>query len=144
MDTSTTTRRNHHGQAWPQEARPQALQGQPRKAAQRRFEVGWPLTASHDRGAADLDPQPLTKSFGCFLAAALLGDQRLHPLFDAVVAQAGGALLEVVAQLVAGLVGAFAVQQRPHLGECTDETRDKLRHHLEECPTCLRYYGVEE
>ena len=29
-------------------------------------------------------------------------------------------------------------------GECTAETRDKLRHHLEECPTCLRYYGVEE
>lgn len=29
-------------------------------------------------------------------------------------------------------------------GECTTETRDKLRHHLEECPTCLRYYGVEE
>jgi mycothiol system anti-sigma-R factor len=29
-------------------------------------------------------------------------------------------------------------------GECTIETRDKLRHHLEECPTCLRHYGVEE
>ena len=29
-------------------------------------------------------------------------------------------------------------------GECTSETRDKLRHHLEECPTCLRHYGVEE
>jgi mycothiol system anti-sigma-R factor len=29
-------------------------------------------------------------------------------------------------------------------GECTAETRDKLRHHLEECPTCLRHYGVEE
>ncbi len=31
-------------------------------------------------------------------------------------------------------------------GECTPpETRDKLRHHLEECPpTCLRHYGVEE
>ncbi len=29
-------------------------------------------------------------------------------------------------------------------GECTAETRDKLRHHLEECPTCLRQYGVEE
>ena len=28
--------------------------------------------------------------------------------------------------------------------ECTTETRDKLRHHLEECPTCLRHYGVEE
>ena len=29
-------------------------------------------------------------------------------------------------------------------GECTAETRDKLRHHLEECPACLRHYGVEE
>jgi mycothiol system anti-sigma-R factor len=29
-------------------------------------------------------------------------------------------------------------------GECTIETRDKLRHHLEECPGCLRQYGVEE
>ncbi len=29
-------------------------------------------------------------------------------------------------------------------GECTAETRDKLRHHLDECPTCLRHYGVEE
>ncbi|HEY7052941.1 MAG TPA: mycothiol system anti-sigma-R factor [Mycobacterium sp.] len=29
-------------------------------------------------------------------------------------------------------------------GECTAETRDKLRHHLEACPGCLRYYGVEE
>jgi mycothiol system anti-sigma-R factor len=29
-------------------------------------------------------------------------------------------------------------------GECTTETRDKLRHHLEECPTCLRQYGLEE
>ncbi len=29
-------------------------------------------------------------------------------------------------------------------GECTTETRDKLRHHLEECPSCLRHYGVED
>jgi mycothiol system anti-sigma-R factor len=29
-------------------------------------------------------------------------------------------------------------------GECSDESRDKLRHHLEECPTCLRHYGVED
>jgi mycothiol system anti-sigma-R factor len=29
-------------------------------------------------------------------------------------------------------------------GECTAETRDKLRHHLEACPGCLRQYGVEE
>ena len=29
-------------------------------------------------------------------------------------------------------------------GECTAETKDKLRHHLEECPGCLRQYGVEE
>jgi mycothiol system anti-sigma-R factor len=29
-------------------------------------------------------------------------------------------------------------------GECTTESRDKLQQHLEECPTCLRHYGVEE
>ena len=29
-------------------------------------------------------------------------------------------------------------------GECTAENRDKLRHLLEECPACLRHYGVEE
>jgi mycothiol system anti-sigma-R factor len=29
-------------------------------------------------------------------------------------------------------------------GECTPETRDKLRRHLEDCPGCLRHYGVEE
>ena len=29
-------------------------------------------------------------------------------------------------------------------GECTAETRDRLRHHLDECPACLRHYGVEE
>jgi mycothiol system anti-sigma-R factor len=29
-------------------------------------------------------------------------------------------------------------------GECTPETRDKLRRHLEACPGCLRHYGLEE
>jgi mycothiol system anti-sigma-R factor len=29
-------------------------------------------------------------------------------------------------------------------GECTAETKQKLQHHLDECPTCLRHYGVEE
>ena len=29
-------------------------------------------------------------------------------------------------------------------GECTEDTRAKLRQHLDDCPTCLRYYGVEE
>lgn len=29
-------------------------------------------------------------------------------------------------------------------GECTAESREKLRHHLDECPACLRQYGVEE
>lgn len=29
-------------------------------------------------------------------------------------------------------------------GECTAETRDRLRHHLDECPACLRHFGVEE
>ncbi|MDI3314855.1 MAG: mycothiol system anti-sigma-R factor [Mycobacterium sp.] len=29
-------------------------------------------------------------------------------------------------------------------GECTPDTRKKLRQHLEDCPECLRYYGLEE
>ncbi|MGV0634365.1 mycothiol system anti-sigma-R factor [Mycolicibacillus trivialis] len=29
-------------------------------------------------------------------------------------------------------------------GECTDESRNRLRQHLENCPGCLREYGVEE
>jgi len=29
-------------------------------------------------------------------------------------------------------------------GECNDETRDRLQRHLDECPACLRHYGVEE
>ncbi|MGK2880950.1 MAG: mycothiol system anti-sigma-R factor [Mycobacterium sp.] len=29
-------------------------------------------------------------------------------------------------------------------GECTADSRDKLRQHLDECPACLRHYGVEE
>ncbi len=29
-------------------------------------------------------------------------------------------------------------------GEVTTETRQELRHHLEQCPACLRHYGVEE
>ena len=29
-------------------------------------------------------------------------------------------------------------------GECTAETQAKLRRHLEACPGCLRYYGIEE
>ena len=29
-------------------------------------------------------------------------------------------------------------------GECTAETRQKLRKHLEQCPGCLRHYGLEE
>lgn len=29
-------------------------------------------------------------------------------------------------------------------GECTAESRHKLKQHLEECPTCLRHYGVED
>jgi mycothiol system anti-sigma-R factor len=29
-------------------------------------------------------------------------------------------------------------------GECTPEIRQKLRKHLEECPPCLRLYGLEE
>jgi mycothiol system anti-sigma-R factor len=29
-------------------------------------------------------------------------------------------------------------------GECTPDDKAKLRQHLEECPECLRHYGVEE
>jgi anti-sigma factor (TIGR02949 family) len=29
-------------------------------------------------------------------------------------------------------------------GECTAETREKLRNHLQTCPPCLRMYGLEE
>ena len=29
-------------------------------------------------------------------------------------------------------------------GECTPETRQRLRQHLEACPECFQHYGVEE
>lgn len=29
-------------------------------------------------------------------------------------------------------------------GEVTDDKRERLRHHLQECPACLQHYGVEE
>lgn len=29
-------------------------------------------------------------------------------------------------------------------GECTAETRQKLKQHLDECPPCLRLFGIEE
>lgn len=29
-------------------------------------------------------------------------------------------------------------------GECTAETRKKLKQHLDECPPCLRLFGIEE
>jgi mycothiol system anti-sigma-R factor len=29
-------------------------------------------------------------------------------------------------------------------GECSPETQDKLRHHLEDCPPCFQAYGLEE
>ena len=29
-------------------------------------------------------------------------------------------------------------------GECTPETRQKLKKHLDECPPCLRLFGIEE
>ncbi|BBX74546.1 mycothiol system anti-sigma-R factor [Mycobacterium shinjukuense] len=29
-------------------------------------------------------------------------------------------------------------------GECTPETRQKLRRHLKACPECLKHYGLEE
>jgi anti-sigma factor (TIGR02949 family) len=29
-------------------------------------------------------------------------------------------------------------------GECTAESREKLRRHLEACPECFKHYGLEE
>jgi mycothiol system anti-sigma-R factor len=29
-------------------------------------------------------------------------------------------------------------------GECTADTRNQLQRHLDECPACLRHYGLEE
>ena len=29
-------------------------------------------------------------------------------------------------------------------GECTAETRERLRQHLEACPGCFQHYGLEE
>ena len=29
-------------------------------------------------------------------------------------------------------------------GEVTDDKRDRLQQHLDQCPACLRHYGVEE
>jgi len=29
-------------------------------------------------------------------------------------------------------------------GECTQETRERLRRHLEACPECFKHYGIEE
>ena len=29
-------------------------------------------------------------------------------------------------------------------GEVTDDERERLRRHLDQCPACLRHYGVEE
>lgn len=29
-------------------------------------------------------------------------------------------------------------------GEVNDDERDRLRRHLDQCPACLRHYGVEE
>ena len=29
-------------------------------------------------------------------------------------------------------------------GECTDDTRDRLQRHLDECPACFHHYGMEQ
>jgi mycothiol system anti-sigma-R factor len=29
-------------------------------------------------------------------------------------------------------------------GECTTDTREKLKKHLEDCPPCFQLYGIEE
>src|SRR4029079_8535258 len=61
--------------------------------------------------------QPLPKPIRRLLPAALLGDERLDPLLDAVVAQTRRAFFEVVPELVARLRRAFTVQQRPYFGD---------------------------
>src|SRR4029077_17232048 len=59
--------------------------------------------------------QPLAQPFGRLLTAAFLHDQRLDPLLDAVLTEAGRAFFEMVLELVPGLGRAFTVEQRPYL-----------------------------
>ena len=73
------------------------------------------LAPTDDRGAADLDAQPLAQPIGRLLTAALLRDQSLDPLLDAVVAEARRAFFEMVLELVPGLGRALAVEKRPYL-----------------------------
>src|SRR6478735_783890 len=121
----------HHGQARPQEARPQALEGQPRPSSQRLTRCRSPhgaarnkppelsqespggcfvlctgRSAPNDGGPADLDLQPCPQALGCPLTTALAGDQVLHPLLHSVDAQAGRAIFEVLLELVTALGGA--------------------------------------
>src|SRR5262249_13704469 len=50
-------------------------------------------------------------------ASTFLGDQRLDPFLESIAPQASGAFLEVLAQLLSNLRGAFAVEQCPYLGD---------------------------
>ena len=46
-----------------------------------------------------------------------------------------------------GAVGCAEVIRQVWLlldGECTPESRDQLRRHLEACPGCFQHYGIEE
>lgn len=46
-----------------------------------------------------------------------------------------------------GAVGCAEVIRQVWLlldGECTPESRDQLRRHLEACPGCFKHYGLEE
>ena len=64
----------------------------------------------------------------------------------------GLAMDEIAPRAVYDHLTAIAPKVLPYMdsvwtlldGECTPESRDKLKHHLDECPACLRHYGVEE
>src|SRR5690606_32553568 len=118
----------NHGQAWSQEARAQVHQGEPRQAPQRltarapdlrgpsiRTGCGDASAVADDGGAADLDLQPLPQPVRRLLTAALLGDQPLDALLDAVVAKARGAFVEMPFEPVPVLRCAFTVEQHPNL-----------------------------
>src|SRR6202043_3779162 len=87
--------------------------GQSRQAAQ--LLASALLESPDDGGAADLQPEALPEALGRLLTSALGGDQRLDALFETVVLEAPRARLEVLAQPLFGLRGAFTVEQGPYL-----------------------------
>ena len=80
-------------------------QGQPRQASQRLIPEALDASAYPRMIVVRLISMRsrCTQALRRLLATALRGDQALYPLLDAVVAQAGRAFLEMLAQLVARL-----------------------------------------